>query len=354
MSLSSKAAFGIPKTSDEMLKDAEEESKRNKLSGSETVTWRDLITAGISFRERCRRMVKHPKFDQVILVAILVSSVLMVFNIPLGHPKYRNFFTVSDVVFAVIFTGEMLVKMVSMGVFVNNNPAPEQFWGTGSSEGSSDEETPLSGRRTSSHPSASLESLSSDLTPTRSAQFVAAGTSTETADKKARVMGPAKKKKKKLAGVMPEEDDDDADEQIRGGMLAAQLGPSKLGRTMDNIGTNERSVPDPHPHKRRASLEDDFDLAALQAGHTPKHDADTRRKSLAKKDHHGLFSDMGGPDKHVQHGGGTRRGQGVVVYLGRGGLGFVNELGGRVRHSEFRSHGRGHPTAILTTYRSLV
>ena len=73
--------------------------------------------------------MKWPKFDGFILLCIVLSSLLMVFNKPLSDPttKSADAFQNAEYVFVVIFTLEMLLKMISMGVIVNNNPVPEQF-----------------------------------------------------------------------------------------------------------------------------------------------------------------------------------------------------------------------------------
>ncbi|CAD7968728.1 unnamed protein product [Amoebophrya sp. A120] len=84
----------------------------------------------VSFRERMRRVMKHPKFDQVILLCIATSSLLMIVNTPLSDPRAEpenTFYFVMDWFFGIIFTAEMFTKMIAMGVLVNNNPAPEQF-----------------------------------------------------------------------------------------------------------------------------------------------------------------------------------------------------------------------------------
>jgi len=86
--------------------------------------------SGVSFRERMRRLMKHPRFDQVILLCIAVSSLLMIINTPLSDPRKEpdaTIFYALDWVFGIIFTLEMLTKMIAMGVIVNNNPSPEQF-----------------------------------------------------------------------------------------------------------------------------------------------------------------------------------------------------------------------------------
>jgi hypothetical protein len=104
-------------------------------------------------RERAGWLIKHPRFEAFILICIAISSVFMVFNSPLGNPAeicglwpipqniedflsyqtslrnvfyewtcmpYRAFYYF-DVLFALIFTVEMVLKMVAMGIFTNNN-----------------------------------------------------------------------------------------------------------------------------------------------------------------------------------------------------------------------------------------
>ncbi len=107
-------------------------------------------------RARARWITKHSKFEGFILVCIAISSTFMVFNSPLGNPAefcglwpvpqlydidalqrygkslrrvfydwtcmpFRAFYFF-DILFAVIFTLEMMLKMVALGIFTNNNP----------------------------------------------------------------------------------------------------------------------------------------------------------------------------------------------------------------------------------------
>ncbi|CAD7948881.1 unnamed protein product, partial [Amoebophrya sp. A25] len=100
------------------------------LGSSASSDHRSPFAAGdLSTRERARRLMKHPKFDQIILICIAASSILMVVNTPLSDPResIQEFYFAMDWVFGIIFTIEMVTKMIAMGVLVNNNPSPEQF-----------------------------------------------------------------------------------------------------------------------------------------------------------------------------------------------------------------------------------
>jgi hypothetical protein len=75
------------------------------------------------FRRRCMKIVKHPKFDNFILVCILLSSLSMAILNPLWDPNHikTKILEMVGTVFSVIFTIEMVLKMLGMGLIWGKN-----------------------------------------------------------------------------------------------------------------------------------------------------------------------------------------------------------------------------------------
>ena len=82
-----------------------------------------------SIRGHMMKFVLHPQFDNFILLCIFVSSVLMIFDLPLNDPSdtLMQVIQVTDQVFGLIFTVEMTMKMIAFGVVFNNNPVNDQW-----------------------------------------------------------------------------------------------------------------------------------------------------------------------------------------------------------------------------------
>ncbi|CAE7641017.1 unnamed protein product [Symbiodinium pilosum] len=75
-------------------------------------------------RKACLSLIKHPRFDQVIIVFIALSSVLMAFENPLLDPSSLQVqvLEVLSTVFTCIFAFELVVKMIALGVVCNPDP----------------------------------------------------------------------------------------------------------------------------------------------------------------------------------------------------------------------------------------
>lgn len=72
------------------------------------------------FRKACQRLATNPHFDNFILACILLSSICMAIDTPLRNPgdTFTQILRTLDTVFSVIFIGEMLVKLVALGVLL--------------------------------------------------------------------------------------------------------------------------------------------------------------------------------------------------------------------------------------------
>ncbi|CAE7267744.1 unnamed protein product [Symbiodinium necroappetens] len=72
-------------------------------------------------RKACLSLIKHPHFDQVIMVFIILSSILMAFENPLLDPSsiQVRVLEVLSTIFTCIFSFELVVKMIALGVVCN-------------------------------------------------------------------------------------------------------------------------------------------------------------------------------------------------------------------------------------------
>ena len=67
------------------------------------------------FRRLCLNLMCHPNFDRAVLLLIIANSICLAIEDPLAtstNPLLENL----EVIFNIIFTIEMLIKMVAMGV----------------------------------------------------------------------------------------------------------------------------------------------------------------------------------------------------------------------------------------------
>lgn len=79
---------------------------------------------------QCKQLVEHKRFDQVILVFIFISSVLMSCTTPLEDPgnTMSIFLFWCNVVFTVVFSFEMLTKMIAMGLICGKKTYLRNSW----------------------------------------------------------------------------------------------------------------------------------------------------------------------------------------------------------------------------------
>lgn len=80
-----------------------------------------IFPADSCFREKVFDLVNDPRFDKVILLMILISSVLLAMENPLNNPEssFNQVLFYLDVVFTSCFGLECLIKIVSYGFFFN-------------------------------------------------------------------------------------------------------------------------------------------------------------------------------------------------------------------------------------------
>jgi len=83
-----------------------------------------------SFRQKCIQLVIDPRFDQVILVFIGVSSLCMAIEQPsIGDDSIlRMILTYSNFVFTVVFTFEMFFKVMAFGLFCGEDAYIKGGW----------------------------------------------------------------------------------------------------------------------------------------------------------------------------------------------------------------------------------
>jgi len=66
-------------------------------------------------------IVKNNKFEIVILILIIISSISLAFESPLNNPNGRKATILlwTDLVLTIIFTVEMILKMLAFGILFN-------------------------------------------------------------------------------------------------------------------------------------------------------------------------------------------------------------------------------------------
>lgn len=84
-------------------------------------------------RKLCLRVVTHPLFDRLIFAFIVVNSVLLAARDPVqqkrGRQTLRNqLSSQGDLVFTVVFTVEMLIRMTALGVFGEGGYFSDSGW----------------------------------------------------------------------------------------------------------------------------------------------------------------------------------------------------------------------------------
>lgn len=96
----------------------------NSFSGGDSIWERSLFIFNDRepFRNSCIRLIRHPWFDRIVITLITLSSALMMFSNPLHDPGGTVEMTLQwvNVAFTVIFTGEMLIKIIALGLIFDN------------------------------------------------------------------------------------------------------------------------------------------------------------------------------------------------------------------------------------------
>ena len=73
------------------------------------------------FRALCAKIVGHPYFDSLILLLIGFSTILLALENPLDDPESKYYETLKqiDVVVSIIFTCELVIKVIVYGFGLN-------------------------------------------------------------------------------------------------------------------------------------------------------------------------------------------------------------------------------------------
>ncbi|XP_035038606.2 voltage-dependent T-type calcium channel subunit alpha-1I isoform X1 [Hippoglossus stenolepis] len=82
------------------------------------------------FRVWCQRVIGHKMFDHVVLLFIFLNCITIALERPdiQSHSMERVFLSVSNYIFTVIFVGEMLLKVVAMGLYFGKGVYLQSSW----------------------------------------------------------------------------------------------------------------------------------------------------------------------------------------------------------------------------------
>ncbi|KAF7667180.1 hypothetical protein LDENG_00072760 [Lucifuga dentata] len=82
------------------------------------------------FRLWCQKVIGHKMFDHVILLFIFLNCITIALERPDIQPNSmeRMFLSVSNYIFTVIFVGEMMIKVVAMGLYFGNSVYLQSSW----------------------------------------------------------------------------------------------------------------------------------------------------------------------------------------------------------------------------------
>ena len=74
-----------------------------------------------SLRRTTYNIVNHPYFDNCILALIILSTILAAIENPLLDHKSKllKFLKITDIIIVVVFTLEMIMKILAFGLFFN-------------------------------------------------------------------------------------------------------------------------------------------------------------------------------------------------------------------------------------------
>ncbi|XP_023189244.1 voltage-dependent T-type calcium channel subunit alpha-1H-like isoform X2 [Xiphophorus maculatus] len=78
----------------------------------------------------CQKVISHKMFDHIILLFIFLNCITVALERPDIHPKSmeRMFLSVSNYIFTVIFVGEMMIKVVAMGLYFGEGVYLQSSW----------------------------------------------------------------------------------------------------------------------------------------------------------------------------------------------------------------------------------
>ncbi|XP_053195485.1 voltage-dependent T-type calcium channel subunit alpha-1G [Scomber japonicus] len=82
------------------------------------------------FRLWCQRVIGHKMFDHIILLFIFLNCITIALERPNIQPNSmeRAFLSVSNYIFTVIFVGEMMIKVVAMGLYFGEGVYLKSSW----------------------------------------------------------------------------------------------------------------------------------------------------------------------------------------------------------------------------------
>uniref|UniRef100_A0A8C8DRU4 Calcium channel, voltage-dependent, T type, alpha 1H subunit b n=1 Tax=Oryzias sinensis TaxID=183150 RepID=A0A8C8DRU4_9TELE len=82
------------------------------------------------FRLWCLRVIGHKMFDHIVLLFIFLNCITIALERPDINPRSmeRVFLSVSNYIFTVIFVGEMMIKVVAMGLYFGEGVYLQSSW----------------------------------------------------------------------------------------------------------------------------------------------------------------------------------------------------------------------------------
>ncbi|XP_067353747.1 voltage-dependent T-type calcium channel subunit alpha-1H-like isoform X2 [Channa argus] len=78
----------------------------------------------------CQKVIGHKMFDHIVLLFIFLNCITIALERPdiQPHSMERVFLSVSNYIFTVIFVGEMMIKVVAMGLYFGNGVYLQSSW----------------------------------------------------------------------------------------------------------------------------------------------------------------------------------------------------------------------------------
>lgn len=104
--------------------------RKRKAVASEGTRTLFLFTETHPIRHACVAMMSSPWFERVILCAIIVSSIALAIDTPLTDPNSTLAFFLGnmDIAFTILFTAEMVIKLVSVGMVMGPGSYLRSGW----------------------------------------------------------------------------------------------------------------------------------------------------------------------------------------------------------------------------------
>ncbi|KAM7010209.1 voltage-dependent T-type calcium channel subunit alpha-1H-like [Tautogolabrus adspersus] len=89
-----------------------------------------LFSPNNHFRLWCQKVIGHKMFDHIILLFIFLNCITIALERPdiQPHSMERVFLSVSNYIFTVIFVGEMMIKVVAMGLYFGKGVYLQSSW----------------------------------------------------------------------------------------------------------------------------------------------------------------------------------------------------------------------------------